>query len=75
MSAAELARHTYLTVNIDCDASVESHKNVVEELKNSMLNVECVSSVLWKGNRWDEPNHKLMNLSNVSVEHPLSAQY
>ncbi|MCG9694961.1 hypothetical protein L1D55_25200 [Vibrio sp. Isolate22] len=75
MNAAELARHTYLTVNIDCDSSVESHTNIVEELKNSMLNVECVSSVLWKGNRWDEPNHELMNLSNVSVEHPLSAQY
>ena len=75
MNAAKLARHTYLSVNIDCDLSVESQKNVIEELKNSMLNVKCVSSVLWRGNRWDEPNYQLMNLSNVSVEHPLSAQY
>ncbi|KAB0458863.1 hypothetical protein [Vibrio kanaloae] len=75
MNAAELARHTYLSVNIDCDLSVESQKTVVEELKNSMLNVECVSSVLWRGNRWDEPNYELMNLSNVSIEHPLSSQY
>ncbi|MEZ8417782.1 hypothetical protein AB6D02_16935 [Vibrio splendidus] len=75
MNAAELARHTYLSVNIDCDLSVESQKNVVEELKNSMLNVDCISSVLWKGNRRDEPNYELVNLSNVSVEHPLSDQY
>ncbi|MEQ6344006.1 hypothetical protein [Vibrio cyclitrophicus] len=75
MKAVELVRHTYLTVNIDCDSSVESHNNIVEELKKLLLNVECVSSVLWKGNRWDGPNYELMNLSNVSVEHPLSAQY
>ena len=74
IKAAELARHTYLSVNVDCDSSVESQKNVVEELKNSMLNLECVSSVLWKGNRRDEPHYELMNLSNVGVEHPLSAQ-
>ncbi len=75
MNAAELARHIYLSVNIDCDSSLESQKNIVEELKNSTLNVEYVSSVLWKGNRWDEPNYELINLSSVSVEHPLSAQH
>ncbi|MEZ8283585.1 hypothetical protein [Vibrio splendidus] len=71
MKAAELARHTYLSVNVDCETSVELQENIVEELEKSMLNLECVSSVLWKGNRWDEPSYELVNLSNVSVENPL----
>lgn len=71
MKAAELARHTYLSVNVDCDVSRELHENIVEELEKSMLSLECVSSVLWKGNRWDEPSYELANLSNVSIEDPL----
>lgn len=68
MKAAELACHVYLSVNVDCDLSVEAQNDIVEELKN----LECVSSVLWRGNRWENPIYELMNLSSVSVEHPLS---
>ncbi|MEZ8854376.1 hypothetical protein AB6E16_02585 [Vibrio atlanticus] len=71
MKAAELACHVYLSVNVDCDLSVEAQNDIVQELKN----LECVSSVLWRGNRWENPIYGLMNLSNVSLEHPFSAQY
>ncbi|HIF9203730.1 TPA: hypothetical protein ACX6RR_003160 [Photobacterium damselae] len=68
MKAAELACHVYLSVNVDCDLSVEAQNNIVEELKS----LDCVSSVLWRGNRWENSKYELMNLSNVNVEHPLS---
>ncbi|MEZ8295125.1 hypothetical protein AB4277_01845 [Vibrio splendidus] len=68
MKAAKLARHVYLSVNVDCDLSVEAQNNILEELKH----LECVSSIMWRGNRWDNPIYGLMDLSSVRVEHPLS---
>ncbi|MDH5924691.1 hypothetical protein L8S13_00125 [Vibrio lentus] len=68
MKAAKLACHVYLSVNVDCDLSVEAQNDILEELKH----LECVSSVLWRGNRWENPIYGVMNLSSISVEHPLS---
>ncbi|MEZ9127612.1 hypothetical protein AB4145_13540 [Vibrio splendidus] len=69
MKAAKLVRHVYLSVNIDCDLSVEAQNNILEELKH----LECVSSIMWRENRWENPIYGVMNLSSVRVEHPLSS--